>query len=233
MLSKAECFEIIKLLRKKAKNGTLYLQMLNDWISVETLSQIIEKSRSTENVYIKIGKMLTEADSYFKKINFREDCYDYLKGQGFKQNEAYSLMEVIRKGQYRFEKYQIQSDKLPQEFYEWAKGVKYLPSRKVIKDMAETKTLFKDAIIMEFDSYYYKNLKKSIPAKIKRGEVEWIYSYGDKLIAGGNKSVFDAVKNIVETKSCDNPYIESDVLYAKCQELYDKYKNKKFWFRWF
>ena len=99
--------------------------------------------------------------------------------------------------------------------------------------MFENKTLYKDVIINEFDDYYYKKLKKSLPAKIASGEVEWIYSYGDKLIARGSKLVFDAVKKIVETKNCENSYIDSELLYSKCQELYEKYKNKKFWFRWF
>ena len=99
--------------------------------------------------------------------------------------------------------------------------------------MSEQKTIYKTVIIEEFDKYYYKKLKKSIPEKIKKGEIEWIYSYGDKLISRGNKSVFEAVKNIVETKECDNLYIESEKMYERCKELYEKYKNKKMWFDWF
>ena len=90
------------------------------------------------------------------------------------------------------------------------------------------KTLYKEVMIEEFDNYYYEKLEKSLPTKIKNGEIEWIYSYGDKLIASGDKSVFDVVKNLVETKNCDNIYIDSEKLYAKCQELYAKYKHKKF-----
>lgn len=94
-------------------------------------------------------------------------------------------------------------------------------------------SIFKEVIVKEFDNYYYKKLRKSISHKIAKGEIEWIYSYGEKLIARGNKSVFEVVKNIVETKNCDNPYIDSDEMYKKCQELYDKYKNKKLWFSCF
>ena len=223
MVSKAECFEIIKVLRKKAKNGTLSLQKINDWVSVETLGRIIEKSRNTEDAYIKLGKTLAESDSYFEKINFREDCYDYLKERGLKQNEAYSLMEVIRKGQYRFEKYQIQSDKLPQEFYEWAKGVKYLPSRKVVKNMIETKTLYKSFVIENYYDDYYEKLKDSLPERIKNGEIEWIYSYGEKLISDGNRCVLLKVREIVRNKNFDNPYISPDMLSRKCKKIIDKY----------
>ena len=135
-----------------------------------------------------------------------------------------------------FKENQITSDKLPDEFYQWTKGVKYLPSRILLKDMFEVKTLYKQVAIEEFDDQYYKKLKKSLPEKIKNGEIEWLYAYGDKLIASGYKSVFDVVKNIVKTKSYDNTYskyIEVEAMYARCCELYEKYKNKKFWFSWF
>ena len=69
-----------------------------------------------------------------------------------------------------------------------------------------------------------------MPQKIKNGEIEWIYSYGDKLIARGNKAVFKVVERLVETKKCDNQYIASELLYEKCKELYEKYKHKKLWF---
>jgi hypothetical protein len=92
-----------------------------------------------------------------------------------------------------------------------------------LKDIFESKTIYKDVIVTEFDDYYYKKLKKSLPEKIKNGEVEWIYAYGDKLIARGNKSVFNVVKKIIEAKNCENSYIDSEVLYTKCQELYEKY----------
>ena len=99
--------------------------------------------------------------------------------------------------------------------------------------MGKTKTFYKQLVVEEFDDYYYKKLRKSMPAKIKNGEIEWIYSYGDKLIARGNKDVFDAVKNIIQTKNCDNVYIDNEKMYERCLELYEKYKNKKFWFCWF
>lgn len=223
MLSRKECLEIIKVLRKKAKNGTICLRKINDWVDVETLRQIIEKSRDIEDAYIKIGKAMTESNNHLKKIGFREDCYDYLKEQGFKQNEAYSLMEIIRKGQYRFEKYQIQSDKLPQEFYEWAKGVKYLPSRKVIKDMVETKTLFKSFVIENYYDDYYERLKKSLPQRIENGEIEWIYSYGEKLISDGQHSVLVKVREIMRNNKFDNSYIPPNMLSRKCKKIIEEY----------
>ena len=66
---------------------------------------------------------------------FREDCYDYLIEKGFDEEMAYNLMEIIRKGKYRFEENQIESSKLPEDFYKWAKVVKFLPLRKSIFDI--------------------------------------------------------------------------------------------------
>lgn len=233
MITKSESLEFLKFKIAKVLSGEIHIHPVNDWLDVSVINQAIIESTSCEDAYIRLGETLSESDSYFKDIRFREDCYDYLIQKGFKEKEAYNLMEIIRKGKYRFEKYQISSDRLSKEFYDWAKGVKYLPSRKVLKDMLKNNTIYKTAIVNEFSKYYYKKLKKSLPDKIVNGEVEWIYSYGDKLIASGNKSVFNVVKQIVETKNCENSYIETEILYLKCQELYKKYKHKIFWFSWF
>ena len=115
------------------------------------VKSILKQSSSEENAYIKLAQLLTIADTSFLNIGFREDCYDYLIQKGFNEKEAANLMEIIRKGKYRFEKYQISSDKLSKEFYDWAKGVKYLPSRKVLKDIFENKTIYKDVIVTEFN----------------------------------------------------------------------------------
>lgn len=226
MISKSKCIEYLKW-RREREISIEYTNLEPD------VKLIIGESETDEDAYAKVGEALCVSDTSFSNIYFREDCYDYLRVIGFKHKKAFKLMEIIRKGCYRFEKNQIKSNKLPDEFCEWAKGVKYLPSRMIFKDMLRTKTIFKLTIIDEFDSFYYKKLKKSMPEKIANGEIEWIYAYGDKLIARGNKSVFEAVKNIVETKRCENPFIEQEKMYKRCEELYNKYKNKKFWFTWF
>ena len=233
MISKAECLKLIEVNNKNSKKLVFNNNIVKAQVDAELINNILNENLSAEDTYTKLGNALSVTDSDFADINFREDCYDYLLSKGFDENGAFELMEVIRKGQYRFEKHQITSDKLTEDFYNWARGVKYLPSRKVLKEMAEEKTIYKTVIVKEFDKFYYKKLRKSMPEKINNGEIEWIYAYGDKLIARGNKSVFDVVKRIVETKEATNPYIKSEVLYKKCCELYEKYKNKKFWFSLF
>ena len=233
MITKAECISVLDVKIPKALSGELYIAMVPFERNESDISEALKNSKSSEEVYFKIGDLFYDADSRFENICYREDCYDYLRDKGLDESEARKLMEVIRKGQYRFKKYQITSEKLTDEFYAWAKGVKYLPSRRMLKDMFDTTNVFKLSIVESFDKYYYKKLRRSLPGKITSGEIEWIYSYGDKLIARGHKAVFEVVKQIVESKNCDNNYIEPNALYAKCKELYDKYKNKIFWFRWF
>ena len=87
-----------------------------------------------------------------------------------------------------------------------------------------SKTLYKSFIIENYDSEYYKNLKKTLPQKIENGEIEWIYSYGEKLIKHGKRKVLKKVREIAKNKRCDNPYINSELLYAKCIHL-----KRKFW----
>ena len=140
MITKSDIIETLESKREEGLKDELDIRPVIDWLSEDCIKQTIKESASGEDAYRRLGELLSESDSHFENIYFREDCYDYLIQKGFKEKEAYNLMEIIRKGKYRFEKYHISSDKLPEEFYNWAKGVKYLPSRKVLKDMFENKT---------------------------------------------------------------------------------------------
>lgn len=95
-----------------------------------------------------------------------------------------------------------------------------------MREIETNKTLYKSFVVENYYDDYYENLKKSLPKKIHNGEIEWIYSYGDKLIKSGEISVLQKVMEIVKTKECDNPYIKSDLLYKKCVEL-----KRKFWWK--
>lgn len=90
------------------------------------------------------------------------------------------------------------------------------------KAVANT-TVFKSYAVENYVDDYFKKLKKSLPKKIKNGEIEWIYSYGEKLIKRGRRSVLKKVRELVLTKECENPYIEAELLYEKCVSLKRKY----------
>ena len=92
--------------------------------------------------------------------------------------------------------------------------------------MTKNKTIYKDVIVSEFDDYYYEKLKKSLPDKIANGEIEWIYSYGEKLIRDGEISVLKKVRELVQSKNCENDYIPSHLLYKKCLSLKLKFFPK-------
>lgn len=233
MESKAMCLDFLEKQRIKAAKGELYVNYFSVRMDVSDIKRAIIDSSSAEDAYIKISKLLTDCDYYFDNIYYREECYEYLIGKGLDEEEAMFLTKKIARGFCYHVNFQVESDKLPEDFLQWTKGVRYLPRRKFFEEAFIPNTIHRTLVIKEFDDYYYRQLKKSLPDKIANGEVEWIYSYGDRLIAGGNKSVFKEIKKIVETKNCENSYIDSELLYSKCQELYEKYKNKKFWFRWF
>lgn len=132
MICKKEC---ISFLEKQREKERLIVTAPNSETDAEVFKSIIRQSTTGEEAYIKLAEALTVADTSFSNVGFREDCYDYLIESGFDKDNAYTLMEIIRKGQYRFERFQVKSDKLSEAFYEWAKTVKYLPSRKIIYEI--------------------------------------------------------------------------------------------------
>ena len=94
------------------------------------------------------------------------------------------------------------------------------------------KLLVKDFAVKNYVYEYYKKLKKSLPKKITNGEIEWIYSYGDKLLKSGRWSIMRKINEIAETTESDNLYIDPYLLYDKCRELQDKYKLISWLFRY-
>jgi DNA polymerase III alpha subunit (gram-positive type) len=135
MYSKNETIEFLDKLCKKAKTVEIKFSSKGLLDNIDDIIQIINKSESGTEAYTKIGQHLSEMVNVFGDIFFREDCYDYLISKGIDDKTACDLITQIRKGQYRFPKYQITSDRLSDDFYEWAKDVLYLPSRKLIYDI--------------------------------------------------------------------------------------------------
>ena len=93
-----------------------------------------------------------------------------------------------------------------------------------MNNRSKNTTLFKSYAVNNYVRDYYKKLKKTLPKKIKNGEIEWIYSYGEKLIKRGKWSVLRKVREIIRTKECENDYIDSELLYERCVQI-----SKKFW----
>lgn len=141
MISRTKIITLLDSQLKKFSGTELNIFQAMDWIDTDTVKQVIKDCQNGEEAYIKLGEFLSESKSSFNGVSFREDCYDYLITKGFDDKEAFDFMEIIRKGKYRFEKHQIKSDKLPDDFCEWAKCVKYLPSRNILKDMFDKRII--------------------------------------------------------------------------------------------
>lgn len=135
MYSKNETIEFLDKLCKKAKTAEIKFSSKGILDNIDDIIQIIKESESGTEAYTKTGQHLSEMVNVFGDIFFREDCYDCLISKGLDDKTACNLTSRIRKGQYRFPKYQITSDRLSDDFYEWAKNVFYLPSRKLIYDI--------------------------------------------------------------------------------------------------
>jgi len=135
MYSKNETIEFHDKLCKKAKTAEIKFNSEGILDNIDDIVQIINESENGTEAYTKTGQHLSEMGNVFGDIFFREDCYDYLISKGIGDKTACDLTTRIRKGQYRFPKYQIISDRLSNDFYKWANNVLYLPSRKLIFDI--------------------------------------------------------------------------------------------------
>ena len=100
------------------------------------LSALIDAAPTVIEAYIDYGRGGADMKSEYENIFFREDCYDYLIRKKFSHDDAIKLSEIIRKGRYGFYDHSILHQMLVgPDFCEWAKGVRYLPSREKIFDL--------------------------------------------------------------------------------------------------
>ena len=131
----------------KSKDETLsFMQSWKDSFKKKSLSNnaticeetnilctIINTATTVAEAYEEFGRGAADMQTEFKSIFYREDCYDYLLEKGFNYAEAFELSELIRKGRYRYcTPSIIHRNIVGVDFYEWAKGVRYLPSRQRI-----------------------------------------------------------------------------------------------------
>lgn len=131
----------------KSKDETLsFMQSWKDAFKKKSLSDnaticeetnilriIINTATTVSAAYKEFGRGAADMQTEFKSIFYREDCYDYLLEKDFNQSEAFELSEIIRKGRYsQYNPSVIHQNIVGVDFYEWAKGVRYLPSRQRI-----------------------------------------------------------------------------------------------------
>ena len=126
MITKTEILMHINAIKKELENGN----KLSKSQAPKIVKDLLKSSKTAEDFYLEFGKCASDMESEFSNIIFREDCYDYLMGQGMSEDKAFRLSEKIRKGMFKYLEDTTEYDKfIDNSFKNWAKGVKYLPYR--------------------------------------------------------------------------------------------------------
>ncbi len=139
MISKNETLKFIETVKEKVEKGD---KLLKSQVP-KVVKDLLKSSKTAEEFYLEFGRRSSDIESEFSNIIFREDCYDYLMGQGMSENKAFKLSEKIRKGMFKYLEDTTEYDKfIGNSFKNWAKGVKYLPYRECCVEVFEV--LYKD-----------------------------------------------------------------------------------------
>ncbi len=150
MISKQDLIQQMEEFRKIAK-GDYYLPIPKTIVSVPTI----------EEAYLQIGRNSSDCAYYYDGIAYREDLYDILILCGMSHDDAYGIMQKVRKGlscRINFEGYPI-----PQKLKDWCLGVRYLPSREIVtialaervNRIADNEEEFRIALLNTLPEYKY------------------------------------------------------------------------------
>jgi len=135
MKTKEETLIFMEKWKEIFRNKASFDEVLNTGED-DFLSALIDAAPTVIEAYEDYGRGGADMQTEFHNIFYREDCYDYLIGRDFKHEDALELSEQIRKGRYGFYEHSILHQLLVGvDFCEWAKGVRYLPSRQKIFDL--------------------------------------------------------------------------------------------------
>lgn len=136
---------------KRSAHGSYYLPIPTTIVSLPTV----------EEAYLQIGRDASDCKCYYDDIAYREDLYDVLTSHGLSHDDAYSIMQRVRKG--LAEKVCFETYSLPQGLKEWCRGVRYLPSREIItaalaervNKIADNEAAFREALLDTLPEYKY------------------------------------------------------------------------------
>jgi len=150
MISKKEIIRQMNNFKKSA-HGSYFLSIPTTIVSLPTV----------EEAYLQIGRAASDCKCYYDDIAYREDLFDVLTSYGLSHDDAYSIMQRVRKG--LAEKVCFENYSLPQGLKEWCRGVRYLPSREIIttalaeqvNKIADNETEFREALLDTLPEYKY------------------------------------------------------------------------------
>ena len=125
---------------------------------------IIVTESTVEAAYFLIGRNSSDCKYYYDGVAYREDLYDVLVSFGLTRDDAYGIMQKVRKGiaqRINFDEFNISP-----ALRDWCLGVRYLPSRKIVIDALENDLggknmeYYKDSDGINHRSAIVKNMKK-------------------------------------------------------------------------
>ena len=150
MISKQEIIRQMNNFRQNAQ-GSYYLPIPSTIVSLSTV----------EEAYLQIGRNASDCKCYYDDIAYREDLYDVLTSSGLTHDDAYSIMQRVRKG--LAEKVDFEYYHISQRLKDWCRGVRYLPSREIIttalaervSKIADNEAAFREALLDTLPEYKY------------------------------------------------------------------------------
>lgn len=157
--------DFISFLKNTLKNGNVPNCSIPEQTECfNNVVNILKSNDNPEEIYYILGNCMSVKYTSFEKIGFREDCFDYLLTEGFNENDAYALMEGIRKGIFAKPKFDIYRSKLKKDFIVWAEKVEYLASRNLVVDLLKE----------EFEKFQTQNIyddNKSFKKGYRRNDI--------------------------------------------------------------
>lgn len=183
MINKQDIIQQIKRFKENAK-GRYFLPIPTTIVSMPTV----------EDAYLQIGRNASDCKSYYDDIAYREDLYDILSSYGLLHDDAFSVMQTVRKGRSRFVRFDDYP--IPNELKEWCMGVKYLPSREIVA------TALADRVnrISDDESLFREALLDTLPED----------TYTPMTFIGATDELIDIKKRIYDLSKSKKFYVEEE-----------------------
>lgn len=149
-MSKQDIIQQIELFKANAE-GNYFLPIPTIICSMPTI----------EEAYLQIGRNASDCKYYYDGLAYREDLYDLFLSLGLPHDDAFSIMQKVRKG--LAEKVCFENYSIPQKLSDWCLGVRYLPSREIVTSaltervnkIADNEKEFRAALLDTLPEYKY------------------------------------------------------------------------------
>lgn len=150
MVTKQEVIQLMSRFKENLK-GQYYL----------LIPTIIMTASTIEAAYSQIGRNSSDCKYFYDGIAYREDLYDILISFGISCDDAYRIMQNVRKG--IAEMINFDGFSISPALKDWCLGVQYLPSREIVIDALKERINqieyndadFREALLETLPEYKY------------------------------------------------------------------------------